>query len=212
MIRAWSFSCLLLSALLFGAAAPSMATAQTAPGGIDQAVVDKALDYLNRTRTLKARFVQRDNAGGRWTGQIWMSRPGRLRFHYDPPQSDVIWTNQNLVKHYDASLESVTHLPRDVTPAWFLLDDRVEIKDDVRLLETQVRPSRYFVAAARTGILTEARVTLAFQRDPERILGWTVTDDQGAVTQVDLVELETGIDIPEDVFEYTPPVAPAHDR
>lgn len=194
---------LLLSAMAL--AAPAAASAQSDVGPIDQAVVDRALDYLNRTRSMTARFVQWRSDGGRWTGRLWMERPGRLRFQYDPPENDVIWTNGGLVKHYDADLESLTHLPRRSTPAWFLLDDQVRVKEDVTLLATEDRGDRYYVAAAQSGILTEGRVTLAFRSNPEAIIGWSVTTGDGEVTQVDLLDLVTGQDVPDDVFEYEPP-------
>lgn len=204
MLRACLFAMLLL--------APAVASAQSAAPPIDRAVVDRALAYLNGARSLTAKFVQRDSAGGRWTGRLWLARPGRLRFQYDPPENDVIWSTGGLVKHFDAGLETVTHVPRGATPAWFLLDDRVRIKDDIELLATAEQNGRYFVSAAQSGILTEGRVTLAFQASPERLLGWTVTDQEGAITQVDLIDLEVGAVVEDEIFDYRPPLPEYNDN
>ena len=201
MRAAFSGALLVIFALLAGAT-----TAAAQPSGkVDPALVDRALAYLNGVRTLQARFVQRDQSGGRWTGSLWMARPGRLRFQYDPPVNDVIWADGGLVKHYDAALEALTHLPPSETPAWFLLDDQVRLKDDVRVLETSFQGDRYYLTAAQANIIGDARVTLAFAAEPDRILGWQVTDDTGAVTTLELIDMTTGGPLPRGIFKYWPP-------
>ena len=184
----------------------SLAAAQSAKNQIDQTVVNRALTYLNGARTMEARFIQRDPRGGRWSGKLWLRRPGRLRFQYDPPENDVIWSTGGLVNHFDAELETVTHVPRHLTPAWFLLDDQVRINEDVTLLAALYSGDRYFVTAAQDGALAQGRVTLAFSTSPERLIGWTVTSEDGSITQVDLVDLVVGAPIDKDVFDYTPPI------
>ncbi len=189
------------------ALAPAAASAQEVKV-LDQAVVDRAVAYLNGARSMSARFVQRDQHGGYWTGNLWMHRPGRLRFEYDPPEKDVIWAdNGGIVQHFDAELETVTHMPRHLTAAWFLLDDEVAIDDDdVTLMAAVQSGDRYFVTASQKNLLTEGRVTLAFAAKPDRLLGWTVTDADGAVTQVELVDLAVNVDLDLDIFNYSPPV------
>src|SRR5437879_4597889 len=41
--------------------------------------------YLNGIRTMTARFRQVANNGGVSAGKLWVARPGRRRFEYDPP-------------------------------------------------------------------------------------------------------------------------------
>lgn len=193
---------IVLATGLSGLAAQALA----ADAKVDPAVVDRSIAYLNGMRNLEARFVQRDQTGAQWTGKFWLSRPGRIRFEYDPPEGDVIWSGGGLVKHFDARLETVTHLPRSATPAWFLLDDKVVIDDDIEVLATVVQDGRYFVTAARKDDIIGGRITLAFQAEPERILGWAIMDDTGSVTQVELIDLIVGGAIPDDTFEYDPPI------
>ena len=181
-------------------------SAKSAEGSVDPAVVQRALDYLNGARDMTARFVQRDLSGGHWTGRMWVSRPGRLRFEYDPPENDVIWSTGGLINHFDAELETVSHAPRSLTPAWFLLDDNVRITEDVEVLATAEEKGRYFVTATRTDRAADGRVTLAFQLSPARLLGWTTTAGDGQISQVDLIDLAVGVDIPDAIFAYKPPI------
>ena len=174
---------------------------------LDQALVDRIIAYLNSVRTLEARFVQQNSDGGQATGKMWVSRPGRIRFEYDAPLSDVIWSDNNLVKHFDADLESITHMPAHFTPAWFLLDDQVSIKKDVEILATAEIEDKAYLTASQENVLTAGRVTLAFDREPMRILGWNVVDGSGTVTQVNLISPLIGGPIDKKVFRYQPPIA-----
>ncbi len=194
----------ILALPLFALASGAVAQDRQA-GQIDQAVVDRAVNYLNSIRTLQARFIQRDLEGHKWTGEMWMERPGRIRFQYDPPEGDVIWSDDNLVKHYDAELETMTHVPQSATPAWFLLDDPVRVTGDVEILAAEATAERYFVAAAKTDALSSGHVTLAFQKSPDRLLGWSVTEGDGTVTQVDLLDAKFDLPIDHNLFRYEPP-------
>jgi outer membrane lipoprotein-sorting protein len=200
---------ILLAALLpLATALPASAqqsTPGTPPAVVDQALVERIIAYLNSVRTLEARFVQQNSDGGQATGKMWVSRPGRIRFEYDMPFGDVIWSDNNLVKHFDRDLESVTHVPAHLTPAWFLLDDQVSIKKDVEILATAELEDKAYLTASQEGALAEGRVTLAFDREPMRILGWNVVDGGGTVTQVNLISPIVGAPIDKKVFRYEPP-------
>jgi|GEM_PF-1299978 len=222
-MRAKTIAILALAAAIAGIASAPPTWAQKAPAPVsvgrqgdgaivDQAIVDRALAFLNGARSMKSRFVQRDLSGGYWTGAMWVSRPGRLRFQYDPPENDVIWSTGGLINHFDAELETVSHAPRSATPAWFLLDDKVRISDDVEVLATAVQQDRFFVTAARKENVDDGRVTLAFQADPDRLLGWTTTGGDGQISQVDLIELRVGGELDDDIFDFRPPIPEYNDR
>ena len=61
---------------------PPPAAALTAQ---DTADLQRVATYLNGILTMYARFRQVASNGGVATGQLWMARPGRRRFEYDPP-------------------------------------------------------------------------------------------------------------------------------
>jgi uncharacterized protein YlzI (FlbEa/FlbD family) len=50
----------------------------------DRADVTRVEDYLNKVRSLKAGFSQ-VAPDGALSGTFYLSRPGRMRFEYDPP-------------------------------------------------------------------------------------------------------------------------------
>ena len=46
--------------------------------------------YLNSLTTVKSKFTQINDDGSISTGQLYISRPGRMRFEYDPPQEALV--------------------------------------------------------------------------------------------------------------------------
>ena len=75
-----TFFAVLLSAvaLLFAVVLP----AAQAQGQVGVPEIEK---YFNAIRTMKARFVQTNPNGSIIQGTLYVRRPGRMRFEYDPP-------------------------------------------------------------------------------------------------------------------------------
>ncbi len=72
---------------------PSLAHAQTIVPRLSrehQALVDRAVDYLEGLSTAKGRFAQSNNKGQRSTGVLYLNRPGKARFEYDAPAMMVV--------------------------------------------------------------------------------------------------------------------------
>ena len=82
-----------------------------------------------------------------------------------------------------------------------------DIKKDVEILATAEIEDKAYLTASQENALTAGRVTLAFDREPMRILGWNVVDGSGTVTQVNLISPLTGAPIDKKVFRYQPPIA-----
>src|SRR5690554_5782401 len=79
-------------------AAPLTTVAQTAQGVAeltpgDQDTIQRVEDYLNSIKTLDARFQQVDSNNKRASGRIYIQKPGKLRFEYDPPTPVLIVAN-----------------------------------------------------------------------------------------------------------------------
>ena len=59
----------------------------------DVANVIRVEQYLNRIDTIQARFVQISSNGNFAEGEVFVSRPGNLRFDYDPPAMALLIAN-----------------------------------------------------------------------------------------------------------------------
>ncbi|MDW8444454.1 MAG: outer membrane lipoprotein carrier protein LolA [Acetobacteraceae bacterium] len=95
----------------------------------DRADLARLEAYLDGIRTLTARFVQVDARGGTATGRLWLSRPGRMRFEYDPPSPILLVADGTFVIFHDRSVMQTTHIPLGTTPLSLLLAERIRLDE-----------------------------------------------------------------------------------
>lgn len=195
----WVLS-LLLVVLLAG---PAMAKA--APlSQADTAEVERLRQYLNGLTTLEARFQQLDARGNLATGRFWLHRPNRLRFEYDPPNPILIVARGSFLVHFDKELKETHYLDQDETPAWFLLSKEVQFGDNVVVQGVQRDGGRVGVTAQQVGREDEGAITLIFQQEPIKLLGWTMVDAGGNQVFLTLLDQKLGGKIDPDLFEFRP--------
>ena len=58
-------------------------------------------DYLGDITTLQARFSQTDYMGEIMTGDLFLKKPGKIRFSYDPPNYLQIVSKQQAILIFD---------------------------------------------------------------------------------------------------------------
>ncbi len=157
--------------------------------------------YLTEIRTLEARFVQVSSNGSVAEGDLYINRPGRLRFEYDPPFPVLMLADGLVLLYYDKELEEATYLPLWETPLWFLLKDEIKLQDNVRLLAIERGLGSLRLTVEEAGDDAQGRVTLVFSDRPLALKKWIVTDAQGITTEVALVSLRAGVDLDEALFD-----------
>ena len=74
-------------ALLATPFAEGPAPAQAALEADKAATLRKVERYLNDIASMRARFVQVSSNGAYAEGEVFIRRPGRMRFEYDPPEA-----------------------------------------------------------------------------------------------------------------------------
>jgi outer membrane lipoprotein-sorting protein len=185
---------------------PALAAAPR--GGLseqDRADVARVEEYLNAIRTLSARFMQISDAGGTAEGMFYLSRPGKLRLEYDPPVPILLVANGTFLVHYDKQLKAVTHLPINSTPAGLLVRERIALSGDVTVTDVERGPGSLRVSVEQTKDPQAGRITLVFAERPFALSNWQVTDAQGNVTRVALIEPRSGVPLDPALFRFTDP-------
>lgn len=220
-IRGFASALVLAAGLTAGALpASAPASAQTATakpgeaarGGMaplsaeDRALVKQAETYLNGVETMEAQFTQVDSANKRATGKIYLARPGRMRFEYDPPVPVLIVANGRHLIHYDRDLKTASYINQRDTPAWFLLSPKIELQGDVTVTDVRRREGRVLISIIKTSEPNQGTVTLVFDENPMRLAQWAVSDAQGVVTYVTLRDPKFGTKIEDSRFEFNEPV------
>ena len=180
--------------MLFGA--PALAAT------LSDAELDRIERYLNSLQTLQSKFVQNNPDGSHAHGTLYLQRPGRMRFEYDPPTPIRLYANGNFFIHVDMELDQANHYPLDETPAHFILRENISLREGLKVksFERADRVLRIELADAENPDIGSVTLTLA--DNPLELRAWTIIDAQGLRTELAFVNAQFGGRIDQTLFEY----------
>jgi outer membrane lipoprotein-sorting protein len=169
-------------------------------------VIGEVERYLNAIDTLEASFSQIAPNGELATGTVYIQRPGRLRFDYDPPSRiRLVAPGDWRLVFYDASIQQVNVIPVSQTPLGILLDDEIALDTDVEVTGIERAGDEVALTVIRKNAADQGSVTLVFGERPLALRRWSVTDAQGLVTHVLLENVETGGALDPELFRWRDP-------
>lgn len=204
---------LLGSCLAFAVARLSRAVAATAPAAValtpqDNADLQRVAAYLSSIRTMYAKFQQVSAGGGRATGQLWMARPGRMRFEYDPPSPVLLLADMFYVYYVDKELAQMSKVGLKSTPAWLLLRDPITFSD---LIVTRFErgANALQVTVVEKADPDSGSLTMVFSDNPLALRQWSIVDQQRKTTTVSLYDERFGVALDPKLFVYQDPYAAA---
>ncbi|MDP6842919.1 MAG: outer membrane lipoprotein carrier protein LolA [Rhodospirillales bacterium] len=205
LIRPWPWTIPGLSALLLFAAAQTAVAADAVAARLspqDRADIARVETYFNGLGTMTAKFLQVASTGAIATGTMFLSRPGKFRFEYDPPSPDMLIADGTFLIFVDKELNQTTHIFLSSTPVGVLVRDNVKLDGDITV--TRLRRGRGLlrVTVADTDEPEDGTLTLVFSQKPFALRQWQVLDAQGIRTTVTLTEARTGMALDAKLFEY----------
>lgn len=171
----------------------------------DRSDLQRIQGYLNDIKTMSARFEQFTQEGDMAKGRVFMQRPGKMRFEYDPPSPILLIATGEVVIYVDNSLKHVTYLPTESTPAWFLLRDRITLEGDVTVTRFEHENSVLRITVVETAHPDNGSLTLIFSDRPLELKQWTVLDQQGKRVTVTLSEQHSNVPIDPHRFMFVDP-------
>ena len=173
--------------------------AQAAPPSLsadDQALLARAVAYLEAMNEAKARFVQTDARGATSQGTVYLKRPGKARFAYDPPSGLLVVSNGGTVAVADSRLKTFDEYPLAATPLSLFLARNIRLDRGVAVTKVTRMADGFSITARDGKKVTAGQITLTFTNSPLALQGWSVTDAQGRGTRVQLTGLQrtSGLD------------------
>jgi len=174
------------------------AVAQPSPAA--SPLVARAIAYLERLDAVKGTFEQTDPRGGVSSGALWLARPGRARFQYDPPSDIVITCDGRTVTVSNPRLNTLQRAPQSATPLAVLLSDHIRLDRGVRVVRVDQTPGGFSITARDARGLAQGDLTLYFGDGPIRLAGWVIRDGAGRVTRVSLGPLTPAPALPPGFF------------
>jgi len=162
--------------------------------------IKKTEDYLNSLTTIQSDFLQISPEGKESTGKFYLSRPGKIRWQYEPPVPVLIIVANGLVSYYDAELDQVSHVPSSSNLAAFLARDRIALSGDIKVLSAKEEFGLITIVITQSRKPEEGNLTLIFSSDPMQLKKMVVTDASGKETQVSFSNPIFGVPLEDSLF------------
>jgi outer membrane lipoprotein-sorting protein len=184
---------------IVAAAVEPAALSQPLPSNV---VVERANAYFTNLSTLVADFTQVGGDGRRQGGTLYLQRPGRVRFEYDPPATLQVIADGRSVAVRDRKLATQDLYSISQTPLKFLLREQVNLGQDIRITGIAHDGDAVRISLEDSSTLGgTSRITLYFDRHVESLNQWRIVDAQGFQTVVVLGKIERGRRIDQDLFK-----------
>lgn len=183
-----------LAALLFAAPAFALSDAES---------LAKAEQYLNGISTLQARFTQVNPDGSSNEGDLYISRPGKMRLVYDPPTPMLMVADGVFLIYVDTQMKDVSHIDLGDTPAGLLLKKDLSFKDpDIKLGGVKSATGTVEIATSLAKDPAAGKLTLIFTEAPFELKQWRVLDAQRKEVVVTLDKIRLGAKMDPALFKY----------
>ena len=166
----------------------------------DKKDLKRVAKYLEAIKTLRGGFLQISSNGRVSSGKIFMSRPGRLRFEYNPPEAILMIADGLFFVYMDRDLDQTTHVFLKSTPLSFLVQEKIEFKGDVTVTKIDRPPGILQIKIKKTKEPELGSIQLVFSDKPLLLRKWVVVDAQNIITTVNLTGIQTGIKLDPKLF------------
>ncbi len=158
--------------------------------------------YLNAMTSATGEFTQINDDGTISTGRIFIKRPGRVRFEYNPPDRTLVVSDGVHVGIADAkSNQRAEAYPLRRTPLSIILARNVDL-GRARMVVGHTSDDKSTTIVAQDPDHPEyGSIELVFTGNPVELRQWVINDNAGSRTTVVLGELTKGVQIKDERFE-----------
>ncbi|EKE44268.1 outer membrane lipoprotein carrier protein LolA [Oceaniovalibus guishaninsula JLT2003] len=165
--------------------------------------------YLNALQSARSDFTQINDDGTISTGTIYIQRPGRVRFVYNPPERTLVMAGGGQVAIFDGKSNSVTpeQYPLSRTPLSIILERNVDLARRGMVVGHRQDGVKTIVTAQDPANPEYGTIELVFTGNPVELRQWVITDGSGSRTTVVLGGLEAGGSFPSRYFSIPTEVA-----
>ena len=182
------------------AVAVAVVTAQAA--WADKLPLNTISGYLNDLRTAQGTFTQINDDGTVDTGNIYIKRPGKMRFEYNAPNESLLVASANAVYIVDSkSNQPPETYPLRRTPLSLILARNVNLSQANMVVGHDFDGTATIVTAQDPEHPEYGNIQMKFTGNPVQLRQWVVNDSGGGQTTVVLGELQTGGNISNRLFD-----------
>lgn len=180
---------------------PVLMAAMALPAAADKLSLSAISTYLNKMKTAQSPFTQINNDGTISTGTLFIKRPGRMRFEYNPPEATLVLASGNAVAVFDAkSNQGPQTYPLNKTPLSIILAKKVNLGRARMVVGHGFDGTATKVTAQDPDHPEYGSIQLVFTAKPIQLRQWLINDDTGSQTTVILGDLKAGGGLRDSIF------------
>ncbi|MDE3029103.1 MAG: outer membrane lipoprotein carrier protein LolA [Paracoccaceae bacterium] len=158
--------------------------------------------YLNGLTTAEATFTQKNADGSVSSGKLYIHRPGRMRFEYDPPNKSLVIAGGSAVAIFDPkSNQPPEQYPLVRTPLNLILAPVIDLGQAKMVVGHDMLGPDTTVTAEDPQHPENGTITLIFSPNPTTLRQWIITDATGAKTVVVLSAFQQGMQLGDSLFD-----------
>ena len=172
------------------------------PAYADKLSLTEISTYLNSLKTARGAFTQINDDGSISSGTLFISRPGKMRFEYDPPEQALVLASANAVVIIDKkSNQPPETYPLNRTPLSLILARQVNLGQARMVTGHDFDGTATIVTAQDPKNAEYGTIQLSFTDNPVQLRQWVINDANGGQTTVVLGEFETGVQLQNRLFD-----------
>ena len=182
------------------AIAPAMAAKPVTVSPQQAKSIDAISNYLNSFKTLQGEFTQISPKGNVSRGIFYISKPGKMRFEYAPPNPFLIVADGRWLTIKNRAKEKGDQFPLSKTPLNLVLSNQVDLRKETSILGIEEQDGITSVTLEEKGGSLGGQLTLVFDQARKTLQQWVVTDAKGRRTTVSLENIVTGVTPDPELF------------
>ena len=163
--------------------------------------VDDLSAYLNALTTLRAGFTQISSDNSLSTGALYIKRPGRARFEYDPPNNALILAVGGQLAIFDPQGNTEPErYPLSKTPLSLILADKINLAQDRMVTGQEYDGISTILTVQDPDFPERGIIRLVFTGPSPQLRQWFIKDQNGDETVVILNDTKTQLRLPDSLF------------
>ena len=144
-------------------------------------------------KTAQGGFTQINADGTLSTGQVFIKRPGRIRFEYNAPDNSLVVAGGGQVAIFDPrSNGGPDRYPLNQTPLKVILERDIDLARESMVTGHTSNGTTTTITAQDPRNPQYGDIQLVFTADPIELRQWIVTDNVGSQTVMILNDLKRG--------------------
>jgi outer membrane lipoprotein-sorting protein len=160
---------------------------------VQAASIQHITDYINSLKNLQGDFTQISPKGNLSRGVFFISKPGKMRFEYAPPNPFLIVADGTWLTIKNRAMEKGDQFPLSETPLRLVLANEVDLLKDTNILGFDESDGLTSVTLEDKESVLGGQLILVFDQNANALQQWVIVDSKGRRTTVSLDNIVTDV-------------------